>query len=101
MTKRDRDRLDKIIKEAGGVVGGKQDNIQTIYKRQVVKKMKAILTDRDHPLYTEFDSRLIERSGRFRVVKTKTTRHKHSFIPTAIQMYNEQLDRANTLHTTN
>ena len=94
VTKRDRDRLDKIIKKAGGVVGRKQDDIQTIYKRQVVRKMKAILADRDHPLYSEFDSRLIERSGRFRVVKTKTTRHKHSFIPTAIQMYNEQLDRA-------
>ena len=96
VTKRDKDRLDKIIKKAGGVVGRKEDDIQTIYKRLVIKKATNILADNEHPLYKEFDSRIIERSGRFRTVKTKTMRHKQSFIPTAIQTQTELTDRANS-----
>ena len=99
VAKRDRDRLDKIIKKAGGVVGRKQDDIQTIYLRLVMKKVTNILDDIEHPLFIEFDSRVIERSGRFRAPKTKTTRHKHSFIPTAIQTYNEHFDKADTKKT--
>ena len=101
MAQKDRDRLDKIVKKAGGVVGRKQEDIQTTYGKLVTKKTKSILADKEHPLFTEFDSRLVERSGRLRAVKTKTTRHKQSFIPTAIQTHNELMDRADTRAMTN
>ena len=96
VAKRDRDKLDKIIRKAGGVVGRQQDDIQTTYKGLVRKKATNILADDNHPLFEEFDSRVIERSGRFRVPKTKTNRYKHSFIPTAIQICNERTDRSHT-----
>ena len=89
----DRNRLDKNIKKASGVVGGKQDDIVTMYERLVTNKLTSVLDDDTHPLRPEFDSRLIERSGRFRVPKARTTRYMHSFIPTAIQTHNKLKSR--------
>ena len=95
VAKAERDRLDKIIKKAGGVVGRKQDDLQTMYNRLVKKKTTGILADRDHPLHIEFENRLIERSGRYAQPKGRTSRYTHSFIPTAIHSYNSHFDRSN------
>jgi hypothetical protein len=96
VTKQDRNRLDKQIKKAGGVVGRKQDDIETMYGRLVTKKLTAIWNDDTHPLRPEFDSRLNDRSGRIRVPRTRTNRYRQSFIPTAIQTHNQLTNRSNT-----
>jgi hypothetical protein len=46
VTKQDRNRLDK--QKAGGVVGRKQDDIETMYGRLVTKKLTAIWNDDMH-----------------------------------------------------
>ena len=89
----DRNRLNKNIKKASGVVGRKQDDVETMYQRLVTHKLTSVLADDTHPLRPEFDSRRMDRSGRFRVPKTRTTRYKHSFIPTAIQTFNQHKGR--------
>jgi hypothetical protein len=96
VTKQDRNRLDKQIKKAGGVVGRKQDDIETMYGRLVTKKLTAIWNDDTHPLRPEFDSRLNDRSGRIRVPRTRTNHYRQSFIPTAIQTHNQLTNRSNT-----
>ena len=94
VSKQDRNRLDKNIKKASGVVGRRQDDVETMYNRLVTSKLTGILADDAHPLRPEFDSRHIDRSGRFRVPKVRTTRYKHSFIPTAIQTHNQLTSRS-------
>jgi hypothetical protein len=91
-----RNRLDKQIKKAGGVVGRKQDDIETMYGGLVTKKLTAIWNDDTHPLRPEFDFRLNDRSGRIRVPRTRTNRYRQSFIPTAIQTNNQLTSRSKT-----
>ena len=87
VTKQDRNRLDKQIKKAGGVVGRQQDDLETLYRRLVTKKPTAILTDDTHPLQPEFDSRRNDRSGRIRAPCARTNRCTQSFMPTAIHRH--------------
>ena len=53
----DRDRLDKIIKRASGVVGKKQDDISSLRTRCTLHKMREIQIDKSHPLHDEYDRR--------------------------------------------
>ena len=56
-------------------------------------KLNTVLADETHPLRPDFDSRLKDRSDRFRIFRSKTTRYQQSFIPTAIQTHNQQAGR--------
>ena len=49
----DEEVLDKIIRKASGVVGRTQDNLDTLYDRQVTNKLNDILHDITHPLRQE------------------------------------------------
>ena len=49
-------RLEKIIKEGGGIVGRKQDSFNTLYKKQMAKKLNHILCDDTNPLKADFNS---------------------------------------------
>ena len=93
MTETDKQRVNKQIRRAGRIVGREQDDLETMYSRQLTKKLTSVLADSTHPLYPEFDSRRVERSGRFRAPAGRTDRYRHSFIPTAIQAHNKQLGR--------
>ena len=64
----------------------------------VTNRPNTILTDETHPLQPEFDSRRINRRGRFRVPKARTNRYKNSFIPSAIQTFNHLVKREWTFH---
>ena len=91
--KQDKDRLEKNIKEAEGIVGRKQESLHSAYHRLLTDRLNTILADETHPLRPEFDSRRIDRSGRFRVPKARTNRYKNSFIQSAIQNFNQSVKR--------
>ena len=93
LSKQDKGRLDKLIRKAGGVIGRKQDDLGTLHDRVVIRKYHKIMSDNTHPLREEFESRKTERSNRFRLPATRTTRYKQSFIPTAIRMHNSNTQR--------
>ena len=76
-----------------GVTGRQQETLDSLYHRRLTHRLNKILSDDTHPLRPEFDSRLIDGSGRLRVPFTKATRFKHSFIPKAIQAFNQPHDR--------
>ena len=84
ISKRDNGTLDKIIKKSSTVVGRTQDSLDILYDRRVTKKLKDILKDATHPLRLEFDGLMIERSGRMRVPKARTSRYLSSFVPQAV-----------------
>jgi hypothetical protein len=93
LCKRDQDRLNKIIRKAGGVIGRAQDTLDTLYNRRITNKLADILDDKTHPLRYEFDSRRIERSGRLRVPKSSTSRYANSFVPQAVTLFNSNISR--------
>ena len=88
--RQDKDRLEKTIKKAGGVVGRRQKSFEDMHEDRVAKKVASITKDDSHPLCHEFDSRVIERSGRLRAPKTRTTRYSNSFVPTAVRSINRK-----------
>ena len=95
ISKQDKDRLDKIIKRASGVVGNKQDDFETLLKQRDITKTTQITFDLTHPLHDNFETRLIDRSGRYRVPIARTGRYKKSFIPRAISNINASYLRNN------
>ena len=80
--------MDKVVKRGGGVVGKRQDAMDELYTRRTTNKLKTILSDETHPLKQEYDWRMIERSGRYRVPKARTTRYLNSFVPKTISFHN-------------
>ena len=93
LVKDDVNKMDKLIKRASSIVGRKQDDFMRLYDRRVVVKLSDILSDDTHPLRGEFDSRHIERSGRYRLPAIATQRYKNSFIPRAIAAFNDRYVR--------
>ena len=89
----DRNRLEKFISKASGVVGRKQETFTSTHGRRVTDRLHKILNDDTHPLRPEFDNRRTDRSDRFIVPRTRTTRYRQSFIPSAMHIFNSQLGR--------
>ena len=96
LLKRDRDKLYRIIKTASVVIGKEQEDIGTIHEHRTLSKMKKILNEKTHRFYPIYIQLRIERSGRFRLPRTRTNRNMRSFFPTSIKFYNEDFNRVIT-----
>ena len=93
ISKRDRDRVEKFIRKASGVVGKRQETFTQRQEHRLLTKIQTILADMTHPLRPEVDKYKTDRSNRFRAPRTKTTRYRNSFIPSAIRIFNSQIVR--------
>ena len=93
VSKQDRDKLDKIIRKAESVVGKRQNRFDTYYQGRLTNKLTTILHDDTHPQKVDFDNRIIERSRRLRVLRARTTRYAGSFVPSAISIFNQKIER--------
>ena len=51
----------------------------------MTNKLKTIVADETHPLRPDFDNLHTDKSDRFRIPNSKTTRYLQSFIPTVIR----------------
>ena len=89
----DRDRLDRIIKKAGRIIGKPQICLGDMTDKKVYSKLTAIFHDKSHPLWTELNDLVIDRSGRLRMPKVKTKRYRNSFIPNAVKIFNNSFTR--------
>ena len=81
------------IKMEGGVVGRRQESTDTTHHRLVTNKLGTILADETHLLRPVFDNIRIDKSDRFRIPRSKTSRYEQSFIPMAIRTHNQQAGR--------
>ena len=93
INKQDKNRLDKVIKKASNVIGNKQSDFDTLLRQRDTTKTKQIIHDQTHPLHNEFESRLIRRSGRYRLPRSKTDRYQRSYIPRSIKYLNNSFKR--------
>ena len=87
---KDKMRIDAIIRRAGRVIGECQPTVDTGYQG-ALRIHGCIWDDSSHPLHQEFASAIIPRSGRMRPPAGHTNRHKNSFVPKAIKLYNESI----------
>ena len=93
ITQRDKDKLDRIIRKAGRVIGSNQDTFTDIYNDRLIRKVTSIFDDDSHPLRQEFDKLLIGRSGRLRTPRVRTTRFQKAFLCKAVHVFNTNYRR--------
>lgn len=90
----DMKRLNKLIRKAGSVVGEELDNMETVVERRTLSRLRSIMDNEDHPLYNVVDELRSTFSHRFTSLKCSTERHRKSFLPTAIRLYNSSLSHS-------
>ena len=94
ITQGDRNKIERLIRKGGRVVGGGITETMTdMYDRRLYSKVNQILNDDTHPLRGNFDSLIIERSGRLRTPKAKTVRYQKSFLCKAVGVFNDNYRR--------
>ena len=87
------DRINRMIKPAGRILGESRPLVDTAYGDLLAGKLNMLLNDANHPLHDALASQLIPRSGRMRVPYSVTNRYPSSFIPRAITHHNLNFKR--------
>ena len=82
-------RLNKLIRRANNVV--KLDSLTEVSERRMLSKLHAILDKVSHPLHDVLVCYRSTFSTRLITPKCTTERHRKSFLPVAISLYNSSL----------
>ena len=94
VAKKEKDRIDGVIKRAERVIGVPQPAIDSVYQELLQAKLEDVWDDGSHPLHHDLHDNRIKRGvGRIRLPQLKTNRHRNSFIPRAIKLFNDALCR--------
>lgn len=80
VSQRDRERVERVIKEAGNIIGSPREKFETVYTDLVMKKLTDVMEDPNHPLHHRLSQHIIPRSGRMRLPPAKTKRYLLSFV---------------------
>lgn len=81
-----RNKLGKIVKTCGRIIGKQQVDLYQLYLTRLVQKADKVCMDTTHPLSVEF--KRLPSGRRYRYPKVRTNRAKNSFIPMAITQLN-------------
>ena len=92
-SKGDRERVERVVKEAGKIIGVSRQDFGSVYTDLLIKKLHHVLDDESHPLHDRLSGQLIARSGRMRLPSAVTSRYLSSFIPQAIRHHNANYKR--------
>ncbi|KAI4898966.1 hypothetical protein NFI96_016196 [Prochilodus magdalenae] len=87
----DANRLNKLIRKASDVVGVELDSLMAVSERRTLSKLQTIMDNGSHPLYHTVMSHRSTFSARLIQPKCTTERHRRSFLPVAIRLYNSSL----------
>ena len=87
LKKNDIERLNDIIKRAERVVGVGLAPEDSVYQELLGRNLCQVCKDAEHPLHDALFDRSSVR-GRLRIPPLNTNRHRDSFIPRAIKLYN-------------
>uniref|UniRef100_A0A3B5QGF3 Reverse transcriptase domain-containing protein n=1 Tax=Xiphophorus maculatus TaxID=8083 RepID=A0A3B5QGF3_XIPMA len=82
----DRQALQRVVKTAQYIARAPLPAIKDIYRKQCLKRAGKITKDSTHPAHTLFS--LLPSGRRYRSLRTRTTRHRNSFFPTAVTRLN-------------
>ena len=89
ITASDRNRLNKVLKKAGSVIGVPVDSLETVLAKRLNKKLRVIFCVEQHPFADIFESMRSPFSGRLRMPVCSTERFRKSFVPAAVRFYND------------
>ena len=92
----DTNRLERLIRRAGDVVGEELDTLTTVAERRMLSRLQSILDNVSHPLYDTLAQQRSTFSRRFLSPRCTTERHRKSFLPVAIKLYNASLRKSDT-----
>ncbi|TWW81716.1 hypothetical protein D4764_01G0015310 [Takifugu flavidus] len=82
----DRKALQKVVKTAQRIAGASLPSIEDIYRRRCHRRAKKVTKDSCHPAHGLFT--LMPSGKCYRSLRTKTTRFRNSFFPTAVSLLN-------------
>ncbi|KAK3545763.1 hypothetical protein QTP70_011832 [Hemibagrus guttatus] len=85
-TARDKAKLQRVIHSAEKVIGCSLPSLQELYFSRSRRRAAKIAADPSHPGNELFRS--LPSGKRLRSIKTRTSRHKNSFFPTAVSLLN-------------
>uniref|UniRef100_A0A669CKQ3 Reverse transcriptase domain-containing protein n=1 Tax=Oreochromis niloticus TaxID=8128 RepID=A0A669CKQ3_ORENI len=81
-TIRDKQRLQRVVRSAEKVIGCRLPSLQDLYTSRTLGCAARITADPSHPGHSLFD--LLPSGRRLRSIRTRTSRHKNSFFPSAV-----------------
>ena len=84
----DTNRLNKLIRKAGSVIGCKQDTVEAVVERRTLNKLLSIMDNPDHPLHLTLDRQRSSFSNRLLQLHCRRDRYRKSFVPQAIALFN-------------
>ncbi|KAK7904749.1 hypothetical protein WMY93_017356 [Mugilogobius chulae] len=77
----DTNRLNKLVKKAGSVLGVELEPVGEVAERRILKKLLSIRNNTAHPLHQTLLSYRSSFSRRYRLPHSKTERHRRTFLP--------------------
>ena len=89
ITVADKNRINKMIKKAGSVIGLPPDSLETTITKRTRRKLNTILSFEGHPLYSVFNAQRSSFSDRFLLLRCSTERFRRSFVPASLKFFNE------------
>ena len=78
-------RLNKLVKNAGSVVGRRLDPLSAVVEQRMRRKLYSVLENNKHPLHSILAG---QRSSCSISLHCRTERFRRSFVPTAIRLFN-------------
>jgi hypothetical protein len=84
-------RLNKLIRKAGSVIGCNLDTLEAVVERRMLNKLLAILDNPDHPLHPLLDRQRSSFSNRLIQLHCHKDRYRKSFLPSAITLFNKSV----------
>lgn len=86
----DKNRINKIIKRAGSVIGLNPDKLEVIVEKRTRTKLKTVLLYDNHPLHNIFRDLKSSFSERLVMPRCSTERLRRSFVPAAVRYFNHK-----------
>uniref|UniRef100_A0A8P4G4M0 Reverse transcriptase domain-containing protein n=1 Tax=Dicentrarchus labrax TaxID=13489 RepID=A0A8P4G4M0_DICLA len=86
-TAKDKGRLQCIIRSAERVIGCNLPSLPDLYISRTLRRAGKIVADPSHPCHKLFEP--LPSGRRLRPIRTKTSRHKNSFFPSAAGLNNK------------
>ena len=81
-----KNKLARIVNVASKIIGIKQDNLDSLFRKQTLSKVEKIMEDRNHLLHHRY--RWLPLGKRLRSEQCKTNRTLRAFVPVSIRLYN-------------
>ena len=89
----DKNRIKKLLKKAGSIIGITPASLEAVMEIRTKRKLDAILTNTENPLYGIMNGLRSKFSGRLLMPSCSTERIKRSFVPSAVMLYNRDYNR--------